>query len=153
MFILLDIDGVMVPAKNWQTIDSLEDGFVGFSPMAVSCLNKLTRETKATIVLTTSHRNRFSKKDWIRIFRNRGIYTTRIDQLITRIENNRLDEILDWFSYSNVSPEEVIIIDDDKRLNDLPYPLKHRLVLTKSLVGFDNQALEDALRFVHVPSY
>ena len=150
MFILLDIDGVLVPAKNWQTIDSKDDGFIEFSPRAVSCLNELLNETHASIVLSTSHKNRFTTKQWVKIFQNRGVNATTIEILKTKKVDNRLEEILDWYSKSNNSAEDFIIIDDDKRLNDLPNHLKERLVLTKSFVGFNKESLDEALRLLPV---
>jgi len=32
MFLLLDIDGVMVPANSWRRPEILADGFVEFNP-------------------------------------------------------------------------------------------------------------------------
>ena len=73
LYILLDIDGVMVPAKSWKAPELLKDGFPAFTDAAVRSLNKILERTRATIVLTTSHRDRFSELEWSGIFLNRGI--------------------------------------------------------------------------------
>lgn len=41
MIILLDIDGVMVPAKSWQQPDIYPDGFFTFTPHSVAALNRI----------------------------------------------------------------------------------------------------------------
>ncbi len=62
MFILLDIDGVMLNAAPWKKADHLDDGFFAFETRAVSCLQKIVSETGASIVLTSSHKSKFSPK-------------------------------------------------------------------------------------------
>ena len=65
MLIFLDIDGVMAPAKSWQRPDILEDGFVDFSPKAVRVIQDLiSQNADSTIILTTSHKSRFSLSQW-----------------------------------------------------------------------------------------
>ena len=53
MLILLDIDGVMVPANSWKKPEFLADGFAVFSTKSVQALNKIILETNAGILLTT----------------------------------------------------------------------------------------------------
>ena len=60
MLILLDIDGVMVPAKSWDSLQLLDDGFYGFDSKAVNALNSVLLQTKADILLTTSHKSKYS---------------------------------------------------------------------------------------------
>ncbi|MBV2226883.1 MAG: hypothetical protein KUL85_08485 [Sphingobacterium mizutaii] len=52
---------------------------------------------------------------------------------------SRKTEIIDWISRHKLKSEEVLIIDDDKSLNDLPLNFKERLVLTNPYVGLNNQ--------------
>ncbi|WP_409529766.1 HAD domain-containing protein [Sphingobacterium sp.] len=52
---------------------------------------------------------------------------------------SRKTEIIDWINRHKLKPEEVLIIDDDKSLNDLPLNSKERLVLTNPYVGLNNQ--------------
>jgi len=144
MKILLDIDGVMVPAAGWKAIPIMGDGFLQFSVKAVSNLNRILNETRATIVLTTSHKSRFSISEWKNIFKVRGI-----DASIQKLDDNinemdRKAEILNWVENS-WNHENFVIIDDDKNLNGLPKEIKERLVLTKSLIGLNEDDANAAI--------
>jgi len=138
MLIFLDIDGVMAPAKSWQRPDILEDGFVDFSSKAVSVLQDvLAQNANSTIILTTSHKSRFSLSQWKIIFERRGLNVNKLESLNDNTDfQSRKVEILNWFD-SNDIHEDFIIIDDDKSLNDLPTFYKDRLILTSSLVGLN----------------
>jgi hypothetical protein len=144
MLIFLDIDGVMAPAKSWQRPDILEDGFVDFSSKAVSVLQDvLAQNADTTIILTTSHKSRFSLSQWKIIFERRGLNVNKLESLNDNNDfQSRKVEILNWFE-SNDIHEDFIIIDDDKSLNDLPKFYKDRLILTSSLVGLNESHLVD----------
>jgi hypothetical protein len=144
MLIFLDIDGVMVPAKSWQRPEILEDGFVAFSSKAVQVLKEvLSQNTNACIMLTTSHKSRFSHSEWIEIFQRRGLNVNQLNSLVENTELlSRKEEILNWFNTNEIQ-EGFIIIDDDKSLNDLPKFFKDRLVLTSSLVGLNESHTAD----------
>lgn len=144
MLIFLDIDGVMVPAKSWQRPEILEDGFVAFSSKAVQVLKEvLSQNTNACIMLTTSHKSRFSHSEWIEIFQRRGLNVNQLNSLVENTELlSRKEEILNWFNTNEIQ-EDFIIIDDDKSLNDLPKFFKDRLVLTSSLVGLNESHTAD----------
>ena len=155
MLIFLDIDGVMVPAKSWQQPEILEDGFVAFSSKAVQVLKEvLSQNTNATIMLTTSHKSRFSHSEWKDIFQRRGLNVNQLKSLVENTELlSRKEELLNWFNTNEIH-EDFIIIDDDKSLNDLPKFFKDRLILTSSLIGLnashrdDIQAIVDKLAVV-----
>ena len=140
----MDIDGVMAPAKSWQRPDILEDGFVDFSSKAVSVLQDiLAQNPNSTIILTTSHKSRFSLSQWKIIFERRGLNVNKLESLNDNTDfQSRKVEILNWFD-SNDIHEDFIIIDDDKSLNDLPTFYKDRLVLTSSLVGLNESHRAD----------
>ena len=144
MLIFLDIDGVMAPAKSWQRPDILEDGFVDFSSKAVTVLQDiLTQNPNSTIILTTSHKSRFSLSQWKIIFERRGLNVNKLESLNDNTDfQSRKVEILNWFD-SNDIHEDFIIIDDDKSLNDLPTFYKDRLILTSSLVGLNESHRAD----------
>lgn len=145
MLILLDIDGVMVPANSWKKPEFLNDGFPVFSSRATYALQKIISETSADILLTTSHKSKYSISEWFKIFESRGIIVSNIGRLSENIFYlNRKEEILNWF-YSKKDDENFVIIDDDKSLNGLPNFLKENLVLTSPLVGLtDELAIEAA---------
>jgi len=138
MLVFLDIDGVMAPAKSWQRPDMLEDGFVEFSAKATRVLQDLLDQfTDSTIILTTSHKSRFSLSQWRAIFERRGLRVHEIKSLNDNTDfQSRKDEILNWLDLNDIQ-EDFIIIDDDKSLNDLPKFYKDRLVLTNTLIGLN----------------
>lgn len=134
MLLFLDIDGVMVPAKSWQSPPVLDDGFPAFSPKAVAVLkNIISKDT--TVILTTSHRARYSILEWKRILSRRGIQVKNLRRLRTyKNRMSRKEELLKKFN-SNFSNDNFVIIDDDKSLNDLPSNLKDKLIQTQSFIG------------------
>jgi hypothetical protein len=140
MFIFLDIDGVMVPAKGWKNPELLQDGFYAFSSRATKVLQKLVSED-TTIVLTTSHKSNYSIEEWKDIFKRRGINVERIESLNNNVDKlNRKDEISNWF-HVNEPGENFVIIDDDTSLNSLPDYLKKHLILTSPLIGLTDEHL------------
>jgi hypothetical protein len=140
MLFFLDIDGVMVPAASWKSPKILEDRFPMFSPKAIQALQSLI-SVNDTVMLTTSHKSRYTISEWKGIFERRGIKIEKLQCLANNDANlSRKDEILKWVNVNGVG-EEFIIIDDDKSLNDLPKFLKDRLILTSSMVGLTNEHL------------
>lgn len=148
MLILLDIDGVMVPATSWKKPEFSQDGFSAFSNKAVLSINKIINQTSATILLSTSHKSKYSISEWQEIFILRGIIVEKIESLPENILNlNRKQEILNW--YENFSSNEnFVILDDDKSLNGLPKNLKEKLVLTSPLVGLTNELAIEAIQIL-----
>ena len=151
MLILLDIDGVMVSAKSWSAPPALDDGFYRFNPKSVDALNNILFKCKADILLTTSHKYRFSLEEWINIFNRRGINIKKIDRLARNYNHkDRKEEIINWFSISE-NVDDFVIIDDDKSLNNLPLYLKSRLVLTKPMIGLNVTHVQDCINILRTP--
>lgn len=141
MLFLLDIDGVMVPAKGWKTPEFLNDGFPAFSSKSVSTLQRLIAE-EDTIILTTSHKAKFSIDEWKSIFKNRGITIEKISLLPENFTHlSRKDEIVNWFTINN-SNEDFVIIDDDSSLHELPDFLKENWVQTSPHIGLTEEHVE-----------
>lgn len=132
MKILLDIDGVMVSGGSWLVIDRLEDGFYKFKDRSVNTLNELIEKHDADIILTTSHRCRFTIEEWKVMFEARGIIVNKLDRIPCNYLS-RKENILKWVNDNE--GVDYIIIDDDKRLNSLPLEIKENLILTKSIIG------------------
>lgn len=146
MLILLDIDGVMVPANSWRKPELLEDGFAAFNIKSVNALQKIIYATDASILLTTSHKSKYSIGQWINIFKLRNIFVKNISTLANNNTNlSRKEEILNWYQSEHCSIENFVIIDDDKSLNALPNNIKANLVLTSSSVGLTNELADDAI--------
>ncbi len=96
-----------------------------------------------TIMLTTSHKARFSIEEWKAIFRNGGLIIHNIQSLPENTAHlSRRDETVHWFALNQVG-EDFLIIDDDRSLNELPDFLKERLMQTSSYIG-----LADAVKAV-----
>jgi HAD domain in Swiss Army Knife RNA repair proteins len=141
MLFFLDIDGVMVPAKGWKSPEFLNDGFPAFSNRAANVLQSLISED-VTIMLTTSHKSKFSIEEWKNIFKNRGINIEKLESLPENFNNlSRKDEIVNWFNFNNVD-EGFVIVDDDKSLNELPNFLKENLIQTNSYIGLTEEHSE-----------
>lgn len=135
MKVFLDIDGVMVHANPYKLVEIDElDGFYKFIPEAITSLNIIDN---AEIILTTSHRYRFSLDEWRKIFLHRGIKFISIN-IIDNKGINRMSEINEYIKIKKIDYKDLIIIDDDKSLNDLNFELKQRLCLTSSYVGLIN---------------
>jgi hypothetical protein len=134
MLLFLDIDGVMVPAKNWQRPVMLEDGFPAFSATAVAVLKKIiSRDT--IVILTTSHRSRFTIDEWKVLFAKRGIEIGKLSRLPKYKGGlSRKEELMERFKTGAIH-ENFLIIDDDTSLNDLPPYIKDRVIQTKPIIG------------------
>lgn len=145
MLLYLDIDGVMVPANSWRKPEILEDGFPDFSPNAVRSLERIISQSCANIVLTTSHKHKYTLKEWDSIFKRRNINVNKIARLPKNINHlNRKDELIQWFTAKHLK-DNFIIIDDDKSLNGLPEYLKDKLIQTSGSVGLTDYLAEIAL--------
>jgi 16S rRNA C1402 (ribose-2'-O) methylase RsmI len=150
MLILLDIDGVMVPANSWKKPEFHDDGFPMFSVKSVHALQKIISETNATVLLTTSHKAKYSLSKWRDIFKSRGISVNGITRLTKNdINSNRKDEILNWYQSKHKPNEHFVIIDDDKLLNGLPNSIKENLVLTSSSVGLTDELADNAISILN----
>lgn len=145
MILLLDIDGVMLPANSWRSPNILADNFVEFNPKAVKALNIILNENAFDIVLTTSHKFKYNLSQWLDIFSTRNINLSKIDRLPENVNHvDRKNEIINWFK-SKTSSDDFIIIDDDKSLNDLPDFLKSRLIQTSASVGLTDELANEVL--------
>lgn len=141
MKILLDIDGVMVPISSWKPTRLLQDGFPEFHSRAIQGLKSLISKTNGDIVLTTSHKYKYTLEQWIDIFKFRGINISSIERLPYNSDNlSRKEEILNWFDLNN--EESFIIVDDDKSLNGLPNQLKDRLILVSPMIGLTESLID-----------
>lgn len=147
MLILLDIDGVMVPATSWKRPEFENDGFPKFSRKSIVSLRKIISETGADILLTTSHKSSYSITQWKNIFSARGIENIKIKRLnANRNHLNRREEIMKWVDKEREN--SFVIIDDDKTLNKLPDNIKSKLVQTSATVGLNEELADSAIRIL-----
>ena len=147
MTILLDIDGVMVTTPSWKPSEFLEDGFLKFNDQAAKNLSMLLVDTGASIILATTHRINYSESEWKILLANRGIHTANVSKIneCNSIQTmlDRGTEIKQWVD-KNGDKEKYVIIDDDSSIDKLSLEIKAKWVKTKSLIGFDNEALANA---------
>lgn len=140
MKIFLDIDGVMVHANPTKMVEFDADGFYKFNISAITALQSIfTHYNSNEIILSTSHRFRYSIDEWKIIFLNRGIDIKKISRIEISLEDrqSRKTEILNWIKTKHIRTKDILIIDDDKSLNGLPIHLKNRLFLTNPYTGLD----------------
>lgn len=151
MTILLDIDGVLVTTPSWKPVPLLPDGFLEFNEKAARNLAHLINQAGASVVLTTTHRVSYSVDEWKVILHTRGIYPISISRVNNIASLNEMParaiEIKDWVD-RNISNEKYVILDDDLSINDLPFEIKRNVVLTRPMIGFDDEALQQALRIL-----
>ena len=151
MIILLDIDGVLVTTPPWRTSELEEDGFLKFNDRAATNLARIVDQTNAAIVLTTTHRVSFTVDEWWGLLRVRGIRPSSISKVndVATLHEiaDRASEIEEWVGRYGVGVN-FVVIDDDTALNGLATPIRDRCVLTKSLIGFDEEAANHALKIL-----
>lgn len=153
MLLFLDIDGVMVPANSWRRPEILDDGFPAFSPNATKALQRIIDSTGARIVLTTSHKSKYTPTQWRNIFSKRGISVNRINRLSENFAAlNRKDELLNYFGKRSMN-EDFLIIDDDKSLNALPDYLRRRVIQPSGSVGLTGVLADKALSLLGKDSH
>jgi hypothetical protein len=149
MVILLDLDGVLITTPAWRAVELAPDGFCLFNARATANLAAILAETRATLVLTTSHRIRYSVAQWTTLFNARGLFPAAItkvnDQATLPPAGARAGEIAAWVS-QHAAANYVVL--DDLSLHGLPPALKSRCVFTKPLLGLDAEATQQALHIL-----
>ena len=154
MLILLDIDGVLVPANSWKKPEFMEDGFPVFNPKSVIALQRILSETNASVLLTTSHKSKYKVAQWKELLKSRGINAKKIHRLTSNsLQTSRKDEILQWYNQKRLPGEDFVIIDDDKMLNDLPANIRHNLILTNPSVGLTDELADEAISILRKSAY
>ena len=114
-------------------------------------LAKIIAQTNASIVLTTTHRINYSLDKWQELLQARGINPSSVHKLNDKTTlsemPDRAIEIKEWVDKQN-NDRQFVIIDDDLSINSLPTSIKDRCVLTKSLIGLDEEATVKAIKIL-----
>lgn len=117
--IFLDIDGVLVTRNSikYQYLNYPDRTEIIFSRRAVKNLNKLSRLTKAKIVITSTWRLFHSIDELRAIFKKQGIKgeiisTTSVEKPLTEEDIPRGQKITDWLKL-HPDTKRYVIIDDD----------------------------------------
>jgi len=154
MLILLDIDGILLPANSWEKPEIKEDGFPFFNLRSVKALQRILSETNATVMLTTKHKSKYNASQWKFLLKARGINPKRVQRLTTNsLQTSRKYEILEWYKKKYVPNEGFVIIDDDKMLNCLPPNLEDNLVLTSPSIGLTDDLADEAISILQKMSF
>lgn len=152
--LILDLDGVMITTPSWKQDVMHSDGYSDFNKSCVVNLNKLLEVSDFEIWLSSSRRTHKTLVEFNTIFKNRGI-NKEITGFIP-IGKNRFEEISYFINFSKLPSEnkfsiidystipDYLIIDDDKTLN----VMTDRLILTDSMLGFNNDKLQEALETI-----
>ena len=136
---------------GWRLTETHSDGFLKFNDRAEKNLIRLITETNASIVLTTTHRISYSIEKWKEIFNNRGIPVETIEKVNTKQAVgdmvDRGNEIKEWVDNFGTG-KSFVIIDDDLSINALPIEIKDKWVMTKSMIGLDEDGTDKALKIL-----
>lgn len=145
--LFLDLDGVLITTRPWQQDVLGEDGYSLFKVKLVANLNKLLKKGRFEILLSSSRRTALPLDKFNRIFENRGIRDKITDYTPISFEKrSRKQELEEYITQNRI--KNFLILDDDKSLNGLDKKLKTKLVLTKYMLGFNNEKLEEAIKKV-----
>lgn len=151
MTILLDIDDVLVTTPAWRVVELEANGFMKFNERAAANLARILKETEASIVLTTTHRINYTIDQWRALLNARGIFPVSIAKVNDLVSiNDRVDrasELEEWVN-KQTGNETYVIIDDDLSVHRLPNRIKERWVITKPLIGLDEEATDKALQLL-----
>ncbi|CAL2076527.1 HAD domain-containing protein [Tenacibaculum sp. 190524A02b] len=141
--LILGLDGVLITTPPWKADVIHTDGYSQFNINCVTNLNKLLTLKTFDIWLSSTRRTTKTLTEFNQIFINRGIIQP-IKGFLPVYKNctSRKDEIISFINDFNLN--DLLIIDDDKSLNAIPY--KNQLVLTQFLKGFNNEALSEAIK-------
>jgi hypothetical protein len=150
-YVLLDIDGVMVPIHSGQRPTLLEDGFMAFDPTCTAALRWLLDQAEIHIVLTTTHRVNHSREGWKVLFQHRGIDSRQLSKVNDASDleevGKRGQEIMEWVESKPIGAN-FVILDDDASLANLPDHIRSRWIRTGSFRGLTFQDAESALRLL-----
>ena len=134
--ILLDLDGVLITTKPWESDVLLEDGFADFKKKSVEKLNEIIAETGYDIVLSSARRYTTSIEEMNAIFKRRGINGTIREYLPLYDLNLRYNRYMEIILFLiKYRPINYLIIDDDKSLSRLNDYGIERWIKTDPMVG------------------
>lgn len=141
--VILDLDGVLITTPPWQQDTLHADGYSDFNSNCVSCLNALLLHHDAQIWLISTRRKAKTLTEFQAIFKARGINAPLVGLVpVYKDGMNRKDEALRFIRENQL--EHYLIIDDNTVLRQLPSEMKKRLVITKYLLGFNEEKLAEA---------
>lgn len=146
--LFLDIDGVLVTratlTKGTKLLPGHKWSFHQFDPQTVGALNRITDETGATIVISSTWRKGRTLMQLREILADQGVTGRVIDKTGNSEDGIRGGEIQRFMTDMGIEPHEIVILDDDADM----LHLTPRLIQTRSQTGLtmeDAQAAIDLL--------
>jgi hypothetical protein len=137
VIIFLDIDGVLVcegcTKEAW--------GRHHFDPECVRTLNRLVRETKAKIVISSDWRYYHSPSQMGDIFDEEGVQAEIVGETPYLVDGTRGDEILKWIQDNKYTGHFLVIYDDVFDIE--PYKDIPRDCIIHVKDGWDDGGLKD----------
>lgn len=143
--VFLDIDGVL-NSEYWFTVNQFTKAtFRDLDPASIACLNEITRQTGARIVVSSTWRLTSDFPALVEHLKRQGVQAEIIGRT-PRLHRPmvRGHEISAWMQCQIREPESICILDDD---SDMAYLLP-RLVLTDPLVGLVRQDVARAVEML-----
>lgn len=142
--LVLDLDGVLITNPSWRADKADTDGYSCFNMQAVQNLNKLLSLFEFDIWLSSTRRKTRSLSEFNTIFKNRQIQQKIVGFLPVYSEcKNRKEEIEKFILEKRIT--YFLILDDDKTLRMVNNKIKHAVVYTELMKGFDDEKLKEAL--------
>lgn len=139
--IFLDVDGVLNAMAMLNVDYDYENEHMRVSAVAMSRINRLVRESGATVILSASMRVQAPLGHLRSIFRLAGAEFVIADVTPWRTKRDRRgEEIQAWLDAQEVKPEKFVILDDDHDIGQ-----KDRLVQTDCRTGLLDEHVEQAL--------
>lgn len=142
MWVFLDIDGVLVPEKNFEKVIEREELWK-FDPICLELLERiLERHPEVSVGIASSWRDLFSLEKVRSLFsekigkRIRG-FTPLLDSEEDEVyEYYRQKEVEEFLKRENASGQSWIVINQNRDY----YPLQTNVVVTDAYNGFDEKA-------------
>lgn len=142
--IFLDVDGVLNNPGTYSKIKAEANDFTIIETSLIKLLNKITGQTAAKIVLSSSWKHKFRNDDELKMFLNRGCGVSA--EIIGKTPNakNRGEEISKWIELfgSEYKIESFIILDDENNMGEL----QNHLVHINGAVGLTDKDVKTAIR-------
>ena len=143
MYLILDLDGVLITNPSWKADRIHSDGYSEFNESCVENLNRLLTLAEFDIWLSSTRRTTKTLTEFNLIFKNRGVKKEIVGFLPEYDDcKNRKEEVLKFITEFKTS--DFLIIDDDKSLNGLENGLKNKLISTELTKGFSSEKLKEA---------
>lgn len=156
--LFLDVDGVLNNRESMQREPHLNhfegEVYLGqFDPECIERCNRIIREGKCDVVLSSTWRLNKRFDVTVRYFENHGLnvstFVGRTDRgwlMESEGRWTRRGDEIDWWLRERRDTRPIVILDDDLDMK----PHMDRLVLTDSALGLQDEEVDEALKLLGV---